>query len=172
MKNSTRALASETLASQQQARKQWLIRGLFSAFAFFFLLGASSDQPDFSGWLNGAEGMYEASRLYDERAQPIFVYFYTDWCGYCRQFERELLSSSQVDEYLDDIVAVRINPESGPVEAAIGQRYRVNGFPALFVHSSESKTISRVERMEIIDGRPSLKSPGAFIDVLKQAGAR
>jgi thiol:disulfide interchange protein len=129
-------------------------------------------KPDFSSWLEGADGMVEAARLFEEEARPIFVYFYTDWCPYCRQFERELLSTEAVEDYIDGIVAVRINPENGPTEAEMSRRYGVQGFPMLFMLSAESGSWSMVERVELRDGRPVLKQPGAFVDTLKQASAR
>ena len=116
--------------------------------------------------------MLEATREFADEARPIFVYFHTTWCGYCRQFESALLSAPEVRDYVDSIVAVRIDMEKGPVEAQLARRYGVRGTPALFVHSSESKTVSRVQRIDVVDGKPVLKSPAAFVDVLKQAGAR
>jgi thiol:disulfide interchange protein len=78
---------------------------------------AASDQS--SGfepavWLQGADGLFGAiESLKKERAaSPMVVYFYTDWCGYCRQFERELLGTEPVKKYFGDVLAVRINPES------------------------------------------------------------
>lgn len=135
-------------------------------------LASDGPSPDFGSWLEDAPGMIEAARLYQEEARPIFVYFYTDWCPYCRQFERELLSSEQVEDYIEGIVAVRINAEKGPAEAEISRRYGVRGFPALYMLSSESGSWTMVERIEIEDGRPKLKAPGAFVDTLKQASAR
>jgi thiol-disulfide isomerase/thioredoxin len=134
---------------------------------------ASDDpQPDFSSWLEDAPGMIEAARRFEQEPAPIFVYFYTDWCPYCRQLERELLSSELVADFLEGVVAVRINAEGGPAEQEIARRYGVRGYPALFMLSSESRTWSVVERMELEDGRPKLKEPGAFVDTLKQASAR
>ncbi len=132
---------------------------------------AFAGAPDFTTWLTNVPGMLEAAQEYEKGEKPIFVYFYTDWCGYCRQFERELLGSDEVADYMSSILAVRVNPESGRGEAELGRRYGVSSFPALFVHSSESKTITRVQRMEMVDGRPKLLSPDAFIDMIKQAGA-
>ncbi|REJ73459.1 MAG: thioredoxin family protein [Acidobacteria bacterium] len=128
---------------------------------------------DFSTWLEGASGMLEATQRFDANPKPILVYFYTDWCGYCRQFERDLLASEEVQSYLrDEVLAVRINPEKGGGDAQVSRRYGVRGFPALFVHSAESKVVSRVDRMEVVDGRPRLLSPSQFIEVLDRAGSR
>lgn len=129
-------------------------------------------QPDFAAWHSGAEGLTEGIRRGAAEHKPVLLYFYTDWCGYCRQFERELLSDPELQDYLDSIVAVRVNPEAGQAEALLGRRYGVNSFPALFVHSGESPVISKIERMHIVDGRPVLMSAARFIDVIKTAGAR
>lgn len=133
---------------------------------------ASEPAPDWSSWLNGAPGMLEAIERYQEEPRPILVYFYTDWCGYCRQFERELLSDERVGAYVDDIIAVRINPEQGREESAISQRYRVSGYPGIFMHSATSKSLSRIDRMTVVEGRPMLLDPDAFIEVLRGAGSR
>lgn len=128
---------------------------------------------DFSDWLSGAQGMLEATQRYDASPKPILVYFYTDWCGYCRQFERQLLSSKELQNYLDDeVLAVRINPEHGGGNAQISDRYRVRGYPALFVHSANSKVISRIDRVLVEDGKPRLMTPNEFIEVIERAGAR
>ena len=132
----------------------------------------SRNGVDFSTWKYGPEGMLEASQQYEADPKPILLYFYTDWCGYCRQFERELLTSKELQNYLEDeVIAVRINPERDN-GARISRRYGVRGFPALFVHSSESKVISRVDRMKVVEGRPQLMTPAEFIDVVRQAGSR
>jgi thiol-disulfide isomerase/thioredoxin len=145
---------------------------LLAAVASAGANAGSSRDVDFTGWFDGLPGMIEAGRLYEQKPRPIFIYFYTDWCGYCRQLERELLSHDLVDEYLDDILAVRINPEAGATEMQVAQRYGVTGFPSLFVLSGESKTLSSIDRMTVKNGRSVLVSPSAFVDLLKTAAAR
>lgn len=148
---------------------------LLASLFFGGTLGASDEKkPDFTAWLEDAEGMVEASRLFKEESKPIFVYFYADWCGYCRQFERELLSTEPVEDYFDggDVVAVRINGERGPAEIEISRRYGVRGYPALFMLNGESGRWTMVDRMVLEDGQPVLKEPGAFVDTLKQASAQ
>src|SRR6185503_878086 len=80
---------------------------------------ASAFDP--GGWLQGADGLYGAlaSIKKEPTPPPMVVYFYTDWCGYCRQFERELLGTAPVRKYFEDVVAVRINPEAGARERQI-----------------------------------------------------
>jgi thiol:disulfide interchange protein len=136
------------------------------------VVGDGARQPDFSSWYAGAEGLTEALRRSEAERKPLLLYFYTDWCGYCRQFERELLTEPELADYLKSIVAVRVNPEAGPAEAVLARRYGVHSFPTLFVHSGESPVVSQIDRVRVVDGRPVLMSPGLFIDVVKTAGAR
>jgi thiol-disulfide isomerase/thioredoxin len=146
-----------------------------------FLLGCggtsasdSSGKFDASAWRQGADGLYSALASIKEKpaSPPLVVYFYTDWCGYCRQFERDLLGTEPVQQYLGGVIAVRINPEKGPRERQIADYYGVSGYPAFFVHSQRSKTLSRIERMKLVQGQPRLMAPDEFISVLRDAGER
>ena len=135
---------------------------------------ADSGAGAFDGeiWMQGADGLYEAIRVLEESPQAMVVYFYTDWCGYCRQFERELLGTSEVKEYFEDVLTVRINPEQGADERKIADYYGVQGYPGFFVHSGHTKTLSRVERMKLSGGEPRIMSPGEFIGAVAAAAAR
>ena len=91
--------------------------------------------PNLSGeaWLTGAAGYARAVELHKELNVPLVVYFYTDWCGYCRTLDNKYLPSAPVRDYLRGVVKVRINPEHGPAERALSKRYGVNGYPSFFV---------------------------------------
>jgi thiol-disulfide isomerase/thioredoxin len=84
-------------------------------------------------WLNGAGGYARAVELQKELNVPLIVYFYTDWCGYCRILDNQYLPSAPVQDYLRGVVKVRINPEHGQAERALANRYGVNGYPSFFV---------------------------------------
>jgi thiol-disulfide isomerase/thioredoxin len=156
-------------------RNVWLmcaVVGLVVGSAVAATDGASGF--DAAVWLQGAEGLYGAldSIKEKESAPPMVVYFYTDWCGYCRQFERELLGTGPVKKYFEDVLAVRINPEKGSRERQIADYYGVSGYPAFFVHSNRSKTLSRVERTKLEGGQPVLMTPDEFISTVRGAGER
>jgi thiol:disulfide interchange protein len=104
-------------------------------------------RPDFSDWYSGYAGMEKAIREQRSTGKPMLVYFYTDWCPYCRQFETDLLAEDEVTDYLDDVLKVRINPEAGVEEQHVSSMYRVTGYPTLIMHSGASNTMSRVNRM-------------------------
>ncbi len=84
-------------------------------------------------WLNGSAGYARAVELQQQLNVPLVVYFYTDWCPYCRTLDSQYLPAAPVQDYLQGVVKVRINPEHGPAERALAKRYGVNGYPSFFV---------------------------------------
>jgi thiol:disulfide interchange protein len=90
-----------------------------------------------SGWRKGASGFSDADEERKRLGAPMAVYFYTDWCGYCRRLDSEYFSSSEVEETLRGVVRVRINPETGAAEQAIAKRFGVRGYPSFFIVSAD-----------------------------------
>ena len=84
-------------------------------------------------WLNGVDGMRRAEELTRGTGKPVLVYFYTDWCGYCRRLDQGILSSDQGRRLLRDVTKVRINPETGDGEHELAREFRVRGYPSLFL---------------------------------------
>ncbi len=123
-------------------------------------------------WYEGADGMTRAVNEAREQEKPLVVYFRTDWCGYCRQFENDLLSTEEVSIYMDKLVAVVINPEAGPREADLAEMYGVRGFPAMFLHPATLQQPQPIQRMKLLDGRPQLKTPVEFVQTLSRVAYR
>ena len=107
---------------------------LFAAIVFLLLFPFSTTKaaPE-DRWLNGASGYARALELQRELKVPLIVYFYADWCPYCQKLDREYLPTAVVRQYLRGVVKVRINPEYGPAEEEIAQRYGVTGYPTFLV---------------------------------------
>jgi tetratricopeptide (TPR) repeat protein len=64
----------------------------------------------------------------------MLVYFFTDWCGYCRTFERDILSTDEVERALQGtLIRVKLNPEAGSDERSVADRFGVKGYPSLFM---------------------------------------
>ncbi len=123
-------------------------------------------------WYEGADGMERAVAEARQHEKPLVVYFRTDWCGYCRQFERDLLSTEEVSLFMDKLVAVVINPEAGRREANLAEMYGVRGFPAMYLHPATLERPQPIQRMMIGDGRPRLKTPVEFVQTLSRAAHR
>jgi tetratricopeptide (TPR) repeat protein len=83
-------------------------------------------------WQSGADGYARAEREHQEATVPLLVYFRTDWCPYCKQLDEQVLSSFAVDRFLrDHMTRVKVNPEDGPAEKAIFDRYGGTGYPTV-----------------------------------------
>ncbi len=120
-------------------------------------------------WFDNASGYRSAVEMAAARSKPIAVYFYTDWCGYCRQFESELLARARVEEFTKYLVKVRINPESGSEEREIAGRYGVRGYPAFFVHASADARPRKIRRQKVVGGERVLQTPAEFVATLERA---
>ena len=136
------------------------------------VLPASAAPPEFRpgpSWHQGADGFERAVEEARRLQRPLFVYFRTDWCPYCKQFEEGLLASKEVKRYVDDIVKVTINPELGPEENRIASTYGVRGFPAIFMHPPVLGEPRQVRRTVMRNGKVGLQTPDEFIETLARA---
>lgn len=125
-----------------------------------------------SVWRDGAAGYRQAAAEAAQHGRPMLVYFRTDWCPYCREFERELLSSAEVEGYLARLARARINPEAGKDEESLASIYGVSGYPALFLQRAAGEPPIRISRsVRGPDGAPRLKTPPEFISTLQNAVA-
>ena len=89
----------------------------------------------------------------------MVIYVYTDWCPYCREFERDLLDTRAVEAYLrDEVVKVRVNPETSAGARALANELGVEGYPTVLVMTPGG----RPDRMGLrVNGR--LRPPSDFI---------
>ena len=72
-------------------------------------------------------------REHEKTGKPVALYFYVDWCKYCAQLERGILSRSEVKQYLDSILYVSVNPEHGKAEAALFEKFEGRGYPTFLI---------------------------------------
>lgn len=89
-------------------------------------------------WLSFDEGQKKGQA----QEQKFFLYFYTDWCGYCRKLERETFTDKAVAQYINkNFIPVRINSERLPKVAA---RFGVSGFPDLRFLTPKGENIGKL----------------------------
>ncbi len=78
-------------------------------------------------------GYAQALREHEKTGKPVALYFYVDWCKYCAQLERGILSRSEVKQYLDSILYVSVNPEHGKAEEALFGKFEGRGYPTFLI---------------------------------------
>jgi len=116
-------------------------------------------------WLRDSPGYERALQLQRELGLPLVVYFYTDWCPYCRALESKYLPTPQVQQYLKNVIKVRINPEHGRSEQQIADEYKVTGYPTFFVMRKPSSLPANVNPFR--SGAPDL-TPAQFVSACQR----
>jgi thiol:disulfide interchange protein len=104
-------------------------------------------------------GYEEALREHERTGKPVALYFYADWCKYCAQLERGILSQSEVKQYLETILYVCVNPEHGKAEAALFEKFDGRGYPTFLILAKNRPT------QEI----PTSVPPEAFLQECREA---
>lgn len=120
----------------------------------------SNSRKSSASWYSGASGYSQALKEHKRTRKPLAVYFYTDWCGYCKKFEKNTLPRSNVKQYMNSIIKVRINPDKGTREKSLARQYSVGGYPSFFMVSGKRGTRKKIY---------GLFDPASFIKACKRA---
>ena len=113
-------------------------------------------------WHEGAAGFQTALDLQKTSQRPIAVFFHTDWCTNCKKLRENVLASPEFDQYLKNVIPVKINPETGLKERQIADKYGVLGYPTFLMIEPNSRTVKRIRTSQNL-------SPQQFIDQCKAA---
>jgi protein disulfide-isomerase len=117
------------------------------------LLGAVSARAD-SAWGTDLKKAQEEAKA--NHKLLLLDFTGSDWCGYCIQLDRVILSQPQFKDYATkNLVLVEIDfPRRKPqsVETRkqnqeLAERYQIEGFPTLVVLNGEGKTVWRFDGM-------------------------
>ncbi len=71
----------------------------------------------------------------------VFIDFYTDWCGYCKELNKETFTDQNVKEkFTQKYVLVKIN---GDIYPDLTSKYKVYGYPTLVILDANGNEIKR-----------------------------
>lgn len=79
----------------------------------------------------------------EKDAKPIFIDFFTDWCGWCKKLDREVFSDARVAGAARSLVAIRVNAEKGGEKVA--EKYDVQGFPTILFVDGSGNIVKRID---------------------------
>ena len=106
---------------------------------------------------------FDLARAYAAwKKKPILALFTgSDWCGFCIRMNRDLLSKGKFQEFAkQELVAVYLDfPNKKPMSsemrrtnAAIGERFKVDGYPTIVILAPDGTSV--VDRIEGYGGKP------------------
>lgn len=115
-------------------KKEYFIN-IFFVFAVIFLsiFTNSRDSAAVPPFANPSPSDYSSGLTFDkakELNKPIILYFYVDWCHYCKRFTPILDCARQ--DYGSKYSFVYINCDN-PKNDALVERFGVRGYPTLYL---------------------------------------
>lgn len=113
---------------------------------------ASGEQKSGVKWYSYDEGI----SMGKDKKKKIFLSFYADWCGYCKQMEKTTFADKSVVSYMNEnFVSIRINADK---ELKLTSTYNVRGLPDTWFLS---------ENGEQIGSQPGYIAPDTMLPLLK-----
>jgi len=110
---------------------------VLSLFAVWGSPAVQAQQPAIK-WLSFEEAQKEKR---PDQSRKFLLYFYTDWCTYCRKLDAGTFIDKAVVDYINsNYIPVRINSEKLPKVAA---SHSVGGVPDLRFLSESGENIAR-----------------------------
>jgi protein disulfide-isomerase len=139
---------------------------LLAVAASVFVSGSLADAE--SGWLTD----YKKAQQEAKAGNKFLLLDFTgsDWCGWCKKFDREVLLQPQFKDYArDNLVVVELDfprakeqsPELRKQNRELAQEYDIVGFPTIVVLSADGQKLWRY------DGYFA-EGPAAFIAQLRK----
>ncbi|XOF34616.1 MAG: thioredoxin family protein [Candidatus Electrothrix sp. YB6] len=102
---------------------------LVAAGMMFFSCFTPAEAVTTTKWYTTASDYKKVSVAAEKEKKPFILFFYTDWCGFCKKLNSKYLSNSQVESVLNRCYRVKINPEKGKKELALAHKKHVRGYP-------------------------------------------
>ena len=122
---------------------------------FFFLPGCSRSRPRIvplppaeSTWLND----YKKAQQEAKASNKFLLLDFTgsDWCGWCKRLEQEILSQSQFENYArENLILLEVDfprakpqsPELRKQNQELAQQYQIEGFPTIVVLNGDGQKL-------------------------------
>ena len=97
-------------------------------------------------WHENATGYQMALQEQSRTGKPLALFFHTDWCSSCKQLRKDVLASDTFNEFLPNVIPVKINPETSQLEKAIADRFGVMGYPTFVLVTNEPTRVVPIRR--------------------------
>jgi thioredoxin-like negative regulator of GroEL len=120
---------------------------VLTSLALSLSLLASSPPPP-GPWLSDlAPARAEAKRT----GKPILVDLYADWCGWCKELDRDVFASPKFQDYGRHFVLLRLDTEDGGDGTMIEGRYGAESLPTILLLRHDLVEIGKVQGFAPVD---------------------
>lgn len=104
-------------------------------------IGNSAAAVTTDAWYDNPADYEQVQKEAAAQGKSFILFFYVDWCGYCKRLKKNFLEQPEVKKNLAKYLRVKINPNKGKKEQALARQYGVTGYPTfLVVRPNKSKT--------------------------------
>ncbi|MCK5097649.1 MAG: thioredoxin fold domain-containing protein [Desulfobacteraceae bacterium] len=111
----------------------FLFLGLLIFLMFLPVQGLTKEKVDFKTYDKGIKLVKSANK-------KAFVFFYADWCKYCKKMKDEALSNEQVIEYLNEnFVPIIVDTDT---EGKIASKYNAKKLPMLYFLKEDASVLT------------------------------
>jgi protein disulfide-isomerase len=128
------------------------VQNLIVPIAVIFALSSASCARADEAWATD----YKKAQQQAKASHKLLLLDFTgsDWCGFCFQLDRAILSQTQFKDYATkNLVLMEVDfparkaqgVETRRQNLELKQRYQVEGFPTLIVLNGEGKTVWRCD---------------------------
>lgn len=95
--------------------------------------------------------------------KPIFVDFYTEWCGPCKMMSKQVFTDKEVAKYYNtNFISVKINAETQ--EAELVGKSGITAYPSLFYFNADGQVINK--QVGALNAKQFVKFGEGVIDML------
>jgi len=114
----------------------------------------------------------QAVALSKKNPKPIFIDVYTDWCGWCKQMDKNTFSNPKVAAYLNKkFYAVKLNPEKADSAHYKGTAMSNGALAGKIFHVSSYPTTVYLEADEtLLQPIPGYQAPDDFNRIIHYIG--
>ena len=103
--------------------------------------GNSAAAVTTDAWYTNPADYEQVQQAAAAQGKSFILFFYVDWCGYCKRLKKIFLQHPEVKKSLAKYLRVKINPNKGKREQALARQYGVTGYPTfLVVRPNKSRT--------------------------------
>src|SRR5512145_1145624 len=90
----------------------------------------------------GAKSLFEEMKRAKKENKSTLVYFFSKYCGYCTEMERDVLSNREISTILKrDIVYLDIDVDK---DTNVAMQYGVRGYPTTVLMDEYGNIIARI----------------------------